>query len=119
MSHHSTSKSLADMIDKLSGNAESRDGLAERQNFLRQEMMAEQLQSSLGPTGEYTNGKLSPDDEGGLMVGITNFNGRVVLDFGKPVQSIGLTRPEALQLAKTIADRAKQCPPIIGEEDPF
>ncbi len=53
------------------------------------------------------------------MMGITNFNGRVVIDFGKPVRSVGFTRADALNLAKTLIERAKACPKIIGEDDPI
>ena len=120
MSHHSDDKSLTDLTSKIAGHLESKDGQFKKDKAaLLQQMKGEQLQSTLGPTGDFPAGKMAPHDEGGLMFGITNFNGRVVVDFGKPIRSLGLTRPDALQLAETLIERAKKCPPIIGEKDPI
>lgn len=120
MSHHSLDKSLTDIAADVAGLTKSKDELFQRErSALVQQIKGEQLASSLGPTGDFPAGKVAPHDEGGLMMGITNFNGRVVIDFGKPVRSLGFTRTDALNLAKTLIERAKSCPKIIGEEDPI
>lgn len=110
MSHHSSDKPLA-FIGELTG---------ETSNLKRKLMntAAElHLQETLGPTKDYPHGRIVPHDEGGLMFGVTVFNGRVIFDFGKPIRSIGFTREGALELAELIRQRAIQCPPIIGAKE--
>lgn len=117
MSHHSSDKSLIDEINsKFLRKEASDDGLFKRnESSLITQAKAAQLQSSLGPTGDFPAGKLAPQDEGGLMMGITCFNGRLIIDFGKPVHSVGFTKKEALEFAKTLQARAATLPKIIGE----
>lgn len=125
MSHHSSDKSLTNV------SAEAMEEFKEMANrdlkqFKKEHASIEtqirakqqQLDDALGPTGTHPAGRLVAHDEGGLMFGITVFNGRVIIDFGKPVRSIGFTRNDALELAKALKVRAKQCPPIIGEPEP-
>lgn len=108
MSHHSSDKSLTDMLALKAAV----DGLKERS-------IAEEknLVETLGPTKEFPHGKIVPHDEGGLMFGVTVFNGRVIFDFGKPIRSIGFTREGALELAELIKQRAEQCPQVIFPSD--
>lgn len=103
MSHHSTDESLA-----LLG-VQSPD----KRKELLEALKREQVESVLGPTKEFPHGKIVPHDEGGLIFGVTVFNGRVIFDFGKPVRSIGFTREGALELADLIKTRAMQCPPVL------
>jgi hypothetical protein len=51
-------------------------------------------------------GKLTPEDEGELRLGITHVDGKVVLDFGKPVAWIGFTAEQAEQIADTLREHA-------------
>lgn len=104
MSHHSTDKPLATFaaLRNLLDDEQKR-ALAEEKNLVE----------TLGPTKDFPDGKIVPHDEGGLMFGVTIFNGRVILDFGKPIRSIGFTREGALELAQLITKRALQCPPVI------
>ena len=60
----------------------------------------------LGPSGDYPQGKLGPDDEGGLNVQITDKDGAVVLAFGAPVTWIGMPPAQAIEFAKLIMYRA-------------
>ena len=59
-----------------------------------------------GPTGEYPQGKLTPRDDGALNIAITDINGKIVLNFGYPVQWIGFGPEEAIALAGMLTDRA-------------
>jgi len=59
-----------------------------------------------GPTGEFPDGKLGPNDEGGIAMGITQHEGRLVIDFGKPIRSLGLTAVEAQRLGSLLTDFA-------------
>ena len=116
MSHHSIDKSLTDLSEQL--KALQADAEPKGDELRKMVMREKQVQETLGPTGDYPAGRLVAQDEGGLMFGVTRFNGRVVLDFGKPIRSIGFTRNDALELAKVLKAHAKQCPPIIGETEP-
>jgi hypothetical protein len=60
----------------------------------------------LGPTGNFPQGKVGPDDEGGLMIQMTNWNGVVRIDFGAPVTWLGLPPDEAIEFAKKILKQA-------------
>ena len=51
-----------------------------------------------GPTFKFPDGKLTPHDEGEIAIAVAELNGRLVMNFGKPIQSIGFTRQEALAL---------------------
>ncbi|MGX5775454.1 hypothetical protein [Methylorubrum zatmanii] len=110
MSHHSSDLSLTHLLSNTAGTTE------ELGNMLKDELAMlkeKQLQTSLGPTGDHPHGRIVPHDEGGLMFGVTVFNGRVIFDFGKPIRSIGFTREGALELAELIKRRAEQCPSIL------
>jgi len=61
-----------------------------------------------GPTGKFPDGKLTENDEGGIQFGVTVHEGRILLDFGKPIQSIGFTAEEAKILGQILLDRARQ-----------
>lgn len=62
----------------------------------------------LGATGKFPAGKLNHNDEGGIMIGVTSKDGRVVIDFGKQVTWVGFTPEEAMQLAAIIVKRATE-----------
>lgn len=84
MSHHSDqpfddgphSKRLADMMRQLKDTASFR-----------------------GEIGAYPEGKLTKQDEGAIQFGVSAKDGKVVLDFGKPVAWIGMNPQQAADLA--------------------
>ncbi len=47
------------------------------------ELLAKALK--LGATGQHPEGKVSPDDEGELKLGVAHKDGNVVIVFGRPV----------------------------------
>lgn len=112
MSHHTIDKSLTELME---GRAKKTPLQFVKDVVIRKEEDPSIV--SLGPTGDFPDGKLVPHDEGGLIFGVTIFNGCVVLDFGKPIRSIGFTREDALQLAEILQRRAMQCPPIIKKQE--
>ena len=59
----------------------------------------------LGPTGEFSQGKLNKEDEGELQLGITTEKGKIIIHFGKPVAWIGLDVKTASYLAEAIRAR--------------
>jgi len=56
----------------------------------------------LGPTGDYPDGKLTEHDEGGIKIGVTVKDGKVILAFGGSVTWIGLDAKQARQLAESL-----------------
>ena len=61
-----------------------------------------------GATDDYPNGKLSDDDEGGLMLLISEFMGTVRIDFGKEVAWFALPPEQAKEFADLIIQRAEE-----------
>jgi len=62
--------------------------------------------TAFGDTGRYPQGALSKDDEGELRFGVTTHNGKVVLNFGKPVEWIGFDADQAIEIAQQLIKRA-------------
>lgn len=62
----------------------------------------------IGATGLHPEGKLTPHDEGGIQFAVGVKDGKVVLDFGQPVVWLGMSPGDALQLAETLIQRARQ-----------
>lgn len=60
-----------------------------------------------GPTGDFPEGKLDDDDEGGLNVAISHdLDGNVRLDFGEPTAWIAMGHLQARELARLIIEHA-------------
>lgn len=55
---------------------------------------------------QYPRGKLNDDDEGMLNIAIGERDQTVIIDFGKPVVWIGMSKPEIVQFATTLLKRA-------------
>lgn len=43
----------------------------------------------IGATGDFPNGKLNDDDEGELTMGVGVSDGRIIVQFGKPIRWMG------------------------------
>jgi hypothetical protein len=67
------------------------------------------MNDKLGATGKFPKGKINEHDEGELNIGITkNYNGKIMIDFGKPVMWIGLDPEEAIAIANAIIAKVKE-----------
>jgi hypothetical protein len=55
-----------------------------------------------GATGDFPQGQLSDDDQGGIKIGIAydKIDGIVRVEFGKPIAWLGLPPPQAIELAR-------------------
>lgn len=63
-----------------------------------------------GPTGEFPDGKLNEDDDGGLIIKmqVSKENQVLMIEFGTNVTWIGLTKKDALNFAWNILSKAKE-----------
>lgn len=64
-------------------------------------------QIALGATGKFPDGKLVPHDEGEIAFRVGKVKGAVVIDFTKPIRSIGMTPQQACQLANSLLKHAR------------
>ena len=56
----------------------------------------------LGPTGKFPEGKLTENDQGEVVFGIGVYNGKVILNFGAPLQNVGMSATQARQIAASL-----------------
>ena len=61
-----------------------------------------------GATGRFPRGKLHESDEGELQMGVTVYQGTVILAFGKSTAWIGLPPQQARDLARLLTERADE-----------
>jgi hypothetical protein len=64
-----------------------------------------------GPTGKFPQGKLTPTDEGEIKIAIGSVDGKVVVDFGKPVAWIGFDPERARAVADALLKHANEIDP--------
>lgn len=99
MAHHSEYPSL--------------DPKAAREAFERQEEVNKtfkrMLKETTGATGKFPEGKLAAHDEGEIGFAIGATNGKVVIEFGKEVSSVGMTPKQAVEMAQLLLDKARHC----------
>lgn len=63
--------------------------------------------ATFGPTGNFPDGKLGEHDEGEIVYGVSDKDGVVIINFGKPVSWLGLRPSDAHELAGALVERAK------------
>ena len=84
--------------------------MAHHMSELPKPMAEEALREGFGATGKFPDGKLREEDEGEIKFGIAadlNSN-RLIVNFGKSVASIGMTKEQAIGLAEMITKRAEE-----------
>lgn len=59
-------------------------------------------------TGQFPDGKLTPQDEGAVVLQVTTMGEKVVIAFGEPTSWVGMTGDQAAKLATDLLKRAKQ-----------
>lgn len=64
----------------------------------------------LGPTGEFPEGKLNPDDQGEIAIRIAADAAKnvVVIDFGRPVQWVAMPPRKAAELSQLLMAKAAE-----------
>ncbi len=95
-----------------------KDAFASLQSIFGQQDATDEIQElreSLGATGSFPEGVLSEDDKGGLSIGLTATNGKVILAFGDPVEWVGFGPEQARGIAQSLLDRAAECDGITAK----
>lgn len=59
--------------------------------------------------GEYPEGRLNADDQGGIAVAIGHQDGKVVMQFPKNLNWIGFTADQAVDIANSLIEHARAC----------
>ncbi len=113
MSHHSqdgTFGPLKPLADQM-----SHEGREEKIAQMKREL----LSTSVGATGQFPDGKLAPHDEGEIFFAVGIKDGRVILDFGKPVHSLGMTPHQAVAIAEMLVSKARSANIIGASKEPL
>jgi len=72
------------------------------------ESAQEKLLEQLGATGKFPEGKLTSNDEGEVAFVVTAYHGKVVVNFGKPIASLGMSVRQAREFALLLRKWANQ-----------
>jgi len=60
----------------------------------------------MGATGKFPGGKLTSTDEGEIAFGVSAYKGKVVVNFGKSIASIGFSPEQAREFALLLRQHA-------------
>lgn len=82
----------------------------------RQAAMILEQALKLGATGKFPDGKVSPDDEGELKLGVTHKDKNVVIVFGRPVAWLSMATGVARDLARAMLEHADKVDQEAGEK---
>jgi hypothetical protein len=104
----------------------ARDGLREEYEKLEQRSALARILGGespdfevvkLGATGKYPEGRYGEHDEGEIKFAVAADakNQKVLIDFGKPVHSLGLTPEQAVELAELLHAKAWAARGIEGK----
>jgi len=94
-----------DLLPESEADEGSSEGLPEH---LQERLDEAAEQQGFGATGEHPDGKLAEHDEGEIRFGVTDAEGKVIINFGKSVRSMGMSPEQAKQLGGTLINRARQ-----------
>jgi hypothetical protein len=69
------------------------------------------LREKLGATGRFPEGKYSEHDEGEIQFAVAADAscGKVFVEFGKPVRSLGMTAEQAASLGEMLIKKSLEC----------
>jgi hypothetical protein len=84
-----------------------------RAKFMR-EMMSS-AKDFRGSLGNFPEGKLTKTDEGAIQFAVGEKDGKIVLDFGTPVNWVGMSPQQAADLASLLLKRAREVGRKNGE----
>lgn len=106
MAHHSSEHPFSPL------RRDDEDASVKREQ-LRQQLL--DTTNFKGALGAFPEGKLSPNDEGAVRFGFGIIDGKVTVDFGTPVRSVGLTPQQACDFAGDLVKLARAAARQKGE----
>lgn len=68
---------------------------------------------SIGPTGDFPNGQLNKEDDGGIRIAVYIENKTVMINFGKAVHWIGLDAGATRGLIKLLSEKLEEIDPCL------
>jgi len=95
----------------MSHHSSDRDPALEEMAELKK--VLETSKTEFGKTGLHPAGVLSGTDEGGIQFGVSNYAGKVVLNFGTPVTWLGMDPQQATELANSLLNQARQANKVL------
>ena len=99
------------------------DPKAAREAFEKQEKIdrgfKKMLKETVGATGQFPDGKLALHDEGEIAFAIGIREGKVVIEFGKEISSVGMTPHQAISLAEILIKKARSANIIGASKEPL
>lgn len=104
MAHHSDQpiESNSEIWKDLNQKIESKT--SELNNVLLN--MAKKNQ--LGATNQFPEGKLTEQDQGEIRVAVGSHEGKVIMNFGKPISWIGFTKEQAREIGTLLIRRSEE-----------
>lgn len=109
MSHHSEYPGL--------------DPKTAREVFEKQEKVdtafKKMLKETVGATGQFPDGHLAKHDEGEIVFAVGVTKGKVCIEFGKEVASLGMTPHQAMALANMLIQKARSANIIGASKEPL
>jgi len=97
MSHHGS--------EPFDGTPEDPDRVRARQKLMNE--LLGSTKNFRGALGDFPEGQLTKTDEGSIQFSIGEKDGKVVLDFGTPVNWVGMNPQQAADLAATLLKHAR------------
>ncbi len=70
--------------------------------------MLKKQEKNFGATERFPEGKLNEADEGEIKFGVTEKDGKVVLNFGKEIKWMAATPEQAKDLAGSLLNKARE-----------
>ena len=97
MSHHSEYPGLDPVLGKI---------VECKQDEIKR-AFKEMLKDTTGATGRFPEGKIAAHDEGEIAFAVGHSNGKVLIEFGKEISSLGMNAKQAVEMAESLLAHAR------------
>ena len=66
------------------------------------------LLAEVGPTGQFPEGKIDKSDDGEIKIAVGVQDGKIVMEFGAPIEWIGFTPEQGQEIGMLLIKRSAQ-----------
>ena len=101
--HHGPNDFEDDLTDEMLD-----DLLPDEQEAEEYDTAGEDENPDFGATGAYPEGKLTSSDEGEIRLGITTYEGKVVMNFGEEMGWVAFSPNQARNISKLLKKHARK-----------